>query len=89
MHLFSFAVAAVTTPESLNVGIERERWTFDVSWLSVGFEREVFFKGYGWVDGGGYYVVNLTGYFSLGLKSLWHDGTHNSFSLGFLHFCWS
>jgi hypothetical protein len=89
MRLFSIREAPITAPESVRVGLERYRWSFDLNWVSVGFRREIKYRGYEWCAGGGYYVVSLTRHFALGRESLWYDGPHESLSLGFLHFCWS
>jgi len=38
---------------------------------------------------GEYFTIAITPHFMLGEDHMYYDGPHCSFSLGFLHFCWS
>lgn len=66
------------------------RWVFEVNsyrfGLGAGFQHQ--FKSIDdgkWYPSGCYYQANLTSLFALGSEHHWHDGTHCTFSFGFLH----
>lgn len=70
------------------------RWVFDLSGkqgemdFSIGFDREYFSRG-SWHRGGGYYNVIGNAYNpTWGRSHGYYDGPHDSFSLGYIHFCW-
>ena len=65
------------------------RWAFEVGRWNAGFVRQV-----KWVDtlkwgGGAWYGVLLGAPFLLGARHTYYDGPNCSFSLGWLHICWS
>lgn len=100
MRLFTFGLKSEDKETVGGCGRRAWRWAFVAdrmykgrkNWgLTVGFEEEVCFldKENEWYDAVRYYTINLTEHFSLGREHIYYDGPHDSFSVGWLHICWS
>jgi len=57
--------------------------------VAIGLHRGIL-HGNEWDDfGGEYFMVEATPRFAVGQSHNYYDGPHCSFSLGFVHICWS
>lgn len=90
MIVYSTDPITEDTPRLPEVGYRQWRWVLDVSWTSIEWRCEYRSeKDRTWRYASGYYCLNLTKHFRLGRGHNYYDGPHDSFSLGFLHYCWS
>lgn len=69
------------------------RWTFQISWRTIGFDHQFRTDDGVWHNGGGYYIVTilpaLRAWLEWGRRHGYYDGPHDSLALGPVRFCWS
>lgn len=90
-----FNVSKITqeeTPLGEYTGRRSWRWVLEIDWCGIYLYQYVKFgdeKDWENARVASYFVANFTKHFRLGSSHNYYDGPHCSFSLGFLHFCWS
>lgn len=73
-----------------HLGRRSFRWVIDVSWTCWELRQEVLFEKEGaWSHARVYYALSFTKHLSWGRHHTYYDGPHDSFSVGYAHFCWS
>lgn len=75
-------------PNDKKWGIENRRWALEIEPWYIQLVNQYLVKKEWYSDPAHYYAASLTTHFALGYKSVWHDGEHHVFSVGFLHFAW-
>lgn len=70
--------------------ITGSRWVLDIGWKYIQIAYQYCDKSGEWqFPAAAYYSINLTSHWAFGRHHMYYDGPHDSFSIGFIHFCWS
>lgn len=79
-------------PDIPHLGRRSWRWVIDVTWRCIELRQEVRFDDLpnpAWSCAGMYYSLGFTKSAAWGRQHVYYDGPHDSFSIGYLHACWS